>query len=90
MKYIVIPAELLDEVSQEILDRIGLSPRYSNDRNKIIMKLDNYDKLFPPTMILSDVEDVDNGIDYPYPIYISGSHEFDELMKSDDWRADIN
>lgn len=29
MKYIVIPSKLLDEVSQEILDRIGLSPRYS-------------------------------------------------------------
>mgnify|MGYP005949251719 CR=1 FL=1 len=90
MKYIVIPAELLDKISQETLDHLYMSPRYSNDRSKIIMKLDNYDKLFLPNMILSDVESVDNGIDYPYPIYISGSHEFNELMKSDDWRADIN
>ena len=49
------------------------------------MKLDNYNKLFPSTMDISD-DNVDTN--YPYPIYISGSHEFNELMKSSDWNEE--
>ncbi len=85
MKYIVIPAEILIDIPQEELDILGLSPRYSVDKSEVIMKLDNYNKLFPSTMDISD-DNVDTN--YPYPIYISGSHEFNELMKSSDWNEE--
>lgn len=44
MKYIVLPAEILAEVTQEALDYFHLSPRYSIDGSEVIMKVDNYEK----------------------------------------------
>ena len=84
MKYIVIPAEILIDIPQEELDILGLSPRYSVDKSEVIMKLDNYNKLFPPTM---EVIEDDMDTKYPYPIYIYGSHDFNELIESSDWNG---
>ena len=86
MKYIVIPAEILIDIPQEELDILGLSPRYSVDKSEVIMKLDNYNKLFPPTMEVSE-DNMDTK--YPYPIYISGSHEFNDLIESSNWNGEV-
>ena len=63
MKYIVFPIEKLSEVSQEILEGLHLVPRLSEDGNSVIMKLDNYEKLFPSS------QSGEEEIVYPYPVY---------------------
>lgn len=63
MKYIVFPIEKLSEVSQEVLERLHLVPRLSEDGDKVIMKLDNYEKLFPSS------PSEDEELVYPYPVY---------------------
>lgn len=52
MKYIVFPIEKLNEVPQEVLDKLHLSPRKSIDGTEVIMKVANYELLFPSAMTL--------------------------------------
>lgn len=84
MKYIVLPAEILDKVTQEALDYFHLSPRYSTDSSEIIMKLDNFYLLFPQAIALQETEEV---IELPFPVYTSGTEEFESLMQSELWTS---
>lgn len=84
MKYIVLPAGILAEVTQEALDHFHLSPRYSTDSSEIIMKLDNFYLLFPQAMALQETEEV---IELPFPVYTSGTEEFENLMQSELWTS---
>lgn len=67
MKYIVFPIEKLNSVSDEELDKYHLAPRTSVDGTQVIMKVVNYEKLFPADTqsVLSDEE----GVNLPYPTY---------------------
>ena len=88
MKYIVLPAEILAEVTQETLDYFHLSPRYSIDGSEVLMKVDNYEKLFPcPTTLELDSEEAEDII-YPFPTYDSPSEEFEGLLSSTGWAGE--
>lgn len=70
MKYIVFPTEKLNEVSQEVLDELHLVPRKSVDGTQVIMKVVNYEKLFPSVQTLPAPEDEGpQEVIYPYPTY---------------------
>lgn len=84
MKYIVFPAEKLDEVSKELLEELHLSPRYSVDGTEVIMKVINYEKLFPSTMILPMLDGNESQeVTYEYPTYEGESLK--ELLNSSIW-----
>lgn len=85
MKYIVIPAGDLSIVPQEALDDLNLSPRYSIDGTKVLMKIGNYEKLFPRPMTLELIEGEQEEITYPYPTYDNPSEAFDTLLSSPAW-----
>lgn len=87
MKYIVIPARDLSIVPQEALDDLNLSPRYSTDRTEVLMKIGNYEKLFPQPMTLELIEGEQEEITYPYPTFDSPSEEFDNLLSSLAWTS---
>lgn len=70
MKYIVFPVDKLNEVPQEVLDKLQLSPRKSVDGSEVIMKVDNYEKLFPSVAMLPELpEGEQSAPTYPYPTY---------------------
>ena len=79
MKYIVLPAEILAEVTQEALDYFHLSPRYSIDGSEVIMKVDNYEKLTLP-----ETGEEYQGPVYPYPVYEGDI--LDNLLNSKEWK----
>lgn len=85
MKYIVFPASQMQDVSEETLKALGLSPRYSVDGTEVIMKVVNYDRLFPPVMTLPEDGEVPSEPIYMSPVYESPSAEFEELMASEKW-----
>ena len=84
MKYIVVPAEELVDITQETLDELHLVFRYSVDGTKVIMKVANYELLFPSimTLPLTD-EDEATEVVYPYPTYECDALE--ELLNSYKW-----
>ena len=91
MKYIVFPKEDLNNVSQEVLNELHLVPRLSVDGTKVIMKVVNYEKIFPPIMPISEIGDSNDVISepsYPYPTYEGDS--LDELLKGSEWNASDN
>lgn len=55
MKYIVLPKSVLDEIPQDYLNELHLVPRVSTDGMSVIMKVANYDLLFPPAMTLPEL-----------------------------------
>lgn len=84
MKYIVFPVEKLNEVPQEVLDELHLAPRKSIDGTLVIMKVANYEMLFPSVMTLPELgEDEVIEIVYPYPTY--EGEELEALLSSEDW-----
>lgn len=84
MKYIVFPIEKLNEVPQEVLDELHLAPRKSIDGTKVIMKVANYELLFPSTTTLPELgEDEVIEIVCPYPTY--EGKELETLLSSEDW-----
>lgn len=85
MKYITFPASQLSEVSQETLDHFHLSPRLSVDGSQVIMKVDNYEKLFPSPMILPEEGEEYQGPVYPFPVYEGKGLE--ELLNSPEWTS---
>lgn len=85
MQYIKFPAEKFNEVSNEVLDELHLSPRKSVDGSQVIMKLANYERLFPSVMTLPVFEDKEPQIIYPYPTYEGAG--LDELLNSPEWTA---
>ncbi len=88
MKYIVFPTVNLNEIPQSVLDELHLIPRKSVDGTQVIMKVDNYEKLFPSAMTLPllDEETPQEPV-YPYPTYEGDALE--ELLKSDEWSIPI-
>ena len=84
MKYIVFPTVNLNEIPQSVLDELHLIPRKSVDGTQVIMKVDNYEKLFPSAMTLPllDEETPQEPV-YPYPTYECDALE--ELLNSDKW-----
>ena len=87
MKYIVFPTEKLNEIPQEVLDELHLSPRKSVNGTQVIMKLSHYEMLFPSIMTLSLLDDEETPQEpvYPYPVYEGES--LDNLLSSRKWTA---
>lgn len=89
MKYIVFPTEKLNEVSQKVLDELHLVPRKSIDGTEVIMKVVNYEKLFPSVQILPLTDDFKpQEIIYPYPTYEEPSLQ--ELLLTNKWSEQLN
>lgn len=67
MKYIVFPIDKLNSVPQEELDKYHLAPRTSVDGAQVIMKVANYEKLFPADSqsVLAEGDEVN----LPYQTY---------------------
>lgn len=86
MKYIVFPTENLNEIPQEVLDELHLVPRKSTDGTQVIMKVVNYEKLFPSAITLpAPEEDEPQEVIYPYPTYQGDS--LDTLLSGSQWIA---
>lgn len=84
MKYIVVPAEVLKDITEETLNELHLSFRYSVDRTKVIMKVVNYELLFPSATSLPLVDDEEQPeIVYPYPTYQGDS--LNNLLNNEEW-----
>lgn len=84
MKYITFPAENLEQIPQEVLDELHLSPRYSVDGAEVIMKVINYEKLFPSVQVLPlNDEEEQTEIVYPYPTY--EGENLDILLSGPNW-----
>lgn len=88
MKYIVVPVEKLINITQETLDKLHLVFRYNVDGTKVIMKVINYELLFPSimTLPLTDKDEVTETA-YNYPTYEGDALE--ELLRSDEWSIPI-
>lgn len=87
MKYIVFPSEKLDEIPQEVLDELHLTPRKSVDGTQVIMKIVHYEALFPSIMtlpLLDEEEKTENPI-YPYPTY--EGEDLNVLLSGSDWTS---
>ena len=87
MKYIVFPSEKLDEIPQEVLDELRLTPRKSVDGTQVIMKLVHYETLFPSVMTLPllDEEETPQEPVYPYPTY--EGDDLNALLSGPDWTS---
>lgn len=84
MKYIVLPKSVLDEVPQETLNELHLVPRVSTDGESVLMKVANYELLFPLAVTLPELgEDTPVEPIYPYPTY--EGEELQKLLSSDKW-----
>lgn len=91
MKYIVIPAEELQQIPVSRLEELGLSPRYSTDGTSAIMKVTHFEQLFPSPMTLDliDKEQTEPADPvYPFPVYDNPSSELDVLLNSQDWTCE--
>lgn len=88
MKYIVFPVEKLDEIPQEVLDELHLTPRKSVDGTQVIMKLVHYEALFPSVMTLPLLDEEETPLEpvYPYPVY--ENEELSALLSSSEWSGE--
>ncbi len=87
MKYIVFPSEKLDEIPQEVLDELHLTPRKSVDGTQVIMKLVHYETLFPSVMTLPLLDDEETPQEpvYPYPTY--EGDDLNVLLSGPEWSS---
>lgn len=87
MKYIVFPTEKLNEIPQEVLDELHLTPRKSVDGTQVIMILVHYETLFPSVMTLPllDEEETPQEPVYPYPTY--EGEELNTLLSGPEWSS---
>lgn len=87
MEYIIIPKELFDTVPEEARIELGIDqPRTSVDGTEVILHVEHYDQLFPPTSTLSDDEEnTDTRIIRAYPTYENPSVEFSAVLESEKW-----
>ncbi|MCS2294581.1 hypothetical protein [Bacteroides thetaiotaomicron] len=87
MKYITFPTEKLNEIPQEVLDELHLTPRKSVDGTQVIMKLVHYETLFPSVMTLPllDEEETPQEPVYPYPTY--EGEELNTLLSGPEWSS---
>lgn len=88
MKYIVIPKEVYDSIPVEVREQMGIgSPRFNTDETEVIMHIEHYDVLFPPTATLEiDGEEITEST-YPFPVYTFPSLEFSNLLASEEWSS---
>lgn len=86
MKFIIIPKEVYDSVSEEKRRELGIGgPRASVDGSKVILHVEHYDLLFKSLDMQADDEP-----QYPYPVYDSPSSEFESVLSSKEWVSDVN
>lgn len=87
MKYTVFPSEKLNEIPQEVLDELYLTPRKSVDGTQVIMKLVHYEALFPSIMTLPLLDDEETPQEpvYPYPTY--EGEELNTLLSGPEWSS---
>lgn len=86
MKFIIIPKEVYDSVSEEKRLELGIdSPRASVDGSKVILHIEYYDHLFKSLDMQADDDP-----QYPYPVYDSSSSEFESVLSSKEWVSDVN
>lgn len=87
MKYITFPTANLNEIPQEVLDELHLTPRKSVDGTQVIMKLVHYETLFPSVMTLPllDEEETPQEPVYPYPTY--EGDDLNVLLSGPDWSS---
>lgn len=87
MKYITFSTEKLNEIPQEVLDELHLTPRKSVDGTQVIMKLVHYETLFPSVMTLPllDEEETPQEPVYPYPTY--EGEELNTLLSGPEWSS---
>lgn len=87
MKYIVFPTAKLNEIPQEVLDELHLTPRKSVDGTQVIMKLVHYETFFPSVMTLPllDEEETPQEPVYPYPTY--EGDDLNVLLSGPDWSS---
>ena len=80
MKFIIIPKEVYDSVSEEKKRELGTgSPRASVDGSWVILHVEHYDHLFKSLDMQADDE----------PQY-SPSSEFESVLSSKEWVSDVN
>ena len=87
MKYIVFPAEKLDEIPQEVLDELHLTPRKSVDGTQVIMKLVHYEALFPSIMTLPLLDDEETPQEPVYPCPTYEGEELNTLLSGPEWSS---
>lgn len=80
MKFIIIPSTKMSTISDSILNRMVLIPRYSVDMTEVILHVEHYYTLFPQqnNVMLGDAE-------HKYSIYESTTPAFKELLDSEKW-----
>lgn len=90
MKYIVFPTEKLNEIPQELLGELHLTPRKSVDGTQVIMKLVHYETLFPSVMTLPLLDDEETPQEpvYPYPTY--EGEDLNVLLSGPEWSSNEN
>lgn len=89
MKYIVLPKSVLDEIPQEYLNELHLVPRVSTDGLSVLMKVANYELLFPLAVTLPELgEDTPVEPIYPYPTYEGDA--LNTLLQSSEWTSQDN
>lgn len=88
MKYITFPTANLNEIPQEVLDELHLTPRKSVDGTQVIMKLVHYETLFPSVMTLPLLDEEETPLEpvYPYPVY--ENEELSALLSSSEWSGE--
>lgn len=87
MKYITFPTANLNEIPQEVLDELHLTPRKSVDGTQVIMKLVHYETLFPSAMTLPLLDDEETPQEpvYPYPTY--EGEDLNVLLSGPEWSS---
>lgn len=86
MKFIIIPKEVYDSVSEEKRRELEIdSPKTSVDGSKVILHIEHYDHLFKSLDMQADDDP-----QYPYPVYDSSSSEFESILSSKEWVSDAN
>lgn len=89
MKYIVLPKSVLDEIPQDYLNELHLVPRVSTDGESVLMKVANYELLFPLAVTLPELgEDTPVEPIYPYPTYEGDA--LNTLLQSSEWTSQDN
>lgn len=76
MKFIIVPKEVHDTISIEVLKEHGIDhPLTIEDGSKVIMHLEHYEMFFPQT--LAETEEAD----YPFPVYDQNDPAFQALIR---------
>lgn len=87
MKFIIVPKEVHDTISIEVLKEHGIDhPRISVDGTEVMLHVEHYDTLFPPVLLTSEDGEI-NDITREFPVYVNPSDEFNSIITSDKWSS---